>query len=227
MTVLDDTDWSHKAWMSKRDADLFEHVLLRQAEARPLLRVLEWGAGKSTRYFTNLLSQRGVLFHWVSLEYDRVFFEEDVAPHLPLLPAARVSRIERGGLIPEPQMLLRSRFPAVDFVLFDYGRLRPFLPEGGADRTVSMDDYVGLPATLGVAFDLVLVDGRKRRRCLLEAARVISDEGVAVLHDAQRPYYHCAFGAFPAHQSLGDILWVGARYGATLERVLSHAEAVQ
>ena len=50
--MLDDSNWSHKAWMSIPDADLFEQILLRKAaEGRGQLRVLEWGAGKSTRWY--------------------------------------------------------------------------------------------------------------------------------------------------------------------------------
>jgi hypothetical protein len=100
----------------------------------------------------------------------------------------------------------------VTAVVFDEGRIESI--EGSApaaDRLRDLDDYVALPGTLGRRFHAVLVDGRKRRRCLWEAATLLDDDGVALLHDAQRPYYHCAFAAFRSGHRIGDELWIGAQ----------------
>lgn len=45
-------------------------------------------------------------------------------------------------------------------------------------------------------FDLIFVDGRWRRRCLLTAAKRLAPGGVVVVHDAQREWYHPAFEKF-------------------------------
>jgi len=42
-------------------------------------------------------------------------------------------------------------------------------------------------------FDLVLVDGRERRRCILSALRTVKSGGILMLDNAERSYYHCAF----------------------------------
>jgi hypothetical protein len=55
-----------------------------------------------------------------------------------------------------------------------------------------------------------LSTGRKRRRCLLEAASLLEPGGVALLHDAQHPYYHPAFAAYRSGRRIGDELWIGA-----------------
>lgn len=225
MTVLDDSDWSHKAWMSKRDADLFEAIVQDRAK-RARLRVLEWGAGRSTHYFTRMLAELGTDFHWLSLEYDREFFDRDVLPQMGAMPNARATHVERGGPHPAPAAFLRAEKQAVDFVVYDYGKLQPFLADHAADRAVVMDDYVSFPSTLQRQFDVILVDGRKRRRCLLEGAKLVAPDGVVVIHDAQRTYYHCAFEAFRANQPAGDILWICAQMDTNaLERLVSHAEA--
>lgn len=63
-------DWSRKAWMSVRDADMLERVILRIAALRSPLRVLEWGAGKSTAYFARTLHEHGVTCEWTAIEHD-------------------------------------------------------------------------------------------------------------------------------------------------------------
>lgn len=72
-----------------------------------------------------------------------------------------------------------------------------------------MDDYVDYPLSLGRRFHFVFIDGRKRRRCLEVAAKLLAVGGVVVLHDAERQYYHCAFNHFTRHELVGDKLWRG------------------
>lgn len=94
---------------------------------------------------------------------------------------------------------------AADIVL-----LNPTTVDPREDRSLSMDDYVGYPATLGRKWDLIFVDGRHRRRCVLEAAQLLTPRGVVFLHDADRPQYQCAFSAFRDQQILpGTSFWEG------------------
>lgn len=44
----------------------------------------------------------------------------------------------------------------------------------------------------GMSFDIVIVDGRKRSECLRHAAAGVSERGVSVLDDAERPEYAAA-----------------------------------
>jgi predicted O-methyltransferase YrrM len=85
------------------------------------------------------------------------------------------------------------------------------VPDESTDavRANPMDDYVALPATLDRKFDFIFIDGRKRRRCLIAASKILSPGGVVVLHDAERPHYHCAFEHYIRHSRIGDKLWVG------------------
>lgn len=87
-----------------------------------------------------------------------------------------------------------------------------FEPPGGnpRDPACRMDEYVSFPSSLGMAFDVILVDGRKRRRCLLEAKRLLAPDGVVFLHDAHRKRYHCALGEFPDSCFLTRDLWRGS-----------------
>ncbi len=38
-------------------------------------------------------------------------------------------------------------------------------------------------------YDLIFIDGREREKCLVEAQRRLNVDGVAMIHDAERPQY--------------------------------------
>lgn len=73
-----------------------------------------------------------------------------------------------------------------------------------------MDAYVDYPFSLRRRHCIILVDGRKRRRCLKVASKMLALNGVVILHDARRQYYHCAFEEFARGSFIGDDLWIGA-----------------
>lgn len=80
------------------------------------------------------------------------------------------------------QAVSEADLEGVKVKLFDSGttELRP---------EFDFTDYINYPATLGQKFDFILVDGRCRRRCVLEAKELLTENGVLVLHDASRPWY--------------------------------------
>lgn len=135
-------------------------------------RVLEWGAGGSTRV---LLEEGATVERHVSIEHDRDWYEKVHA------------------LVSDPRLLLKHVPPD-----------RPMSEGSHAQRDIEAwaalaeDDasvlaaYVGFPRTLGIAFDLVLVDGRARCFCLREGFELLRPGGVIILHDAQRTQYHGA-----------------------------------
>lgn len=94
--------------------------------------------------------------------------------------------------------------PHVEVMLFDVGnrRLR--------QRHTDMTGYIKHPASLGRRFNVIIVDGRKRRRCLLEAKALLQPNGVVLLHDAQRHYYRCALRDYPHGCFLTPRLWRGS-----------------
>ncbi len=59
------------------------------------------------------------------------------------------------------------------------------------------------PPGLSGPYDLIFVDGRWRRRCLIAAAELLAPGGVVILHDAQRQYYHEPLGLY-AHRLWDD-----------------------
>jgi len=92
----------------------------------------------------------------------------------------------------------------VNLILFDVGNTEL------KQRSLPMNEYVSYPSTLEKKYDVIFVDGRKRRRCLLEAYKLLKSGGLVFLHDARRTYYHCAFSFYPDRRIL---LWTGLWQG--------------
>ena len=215
---------SPKAMMSFRDADLVEGVLLGAFASGPAAgsaagtprppQILEWGCGLSTLYYTRALAEHGE-FRWVTLEYDRAFFEQRVAPYLGLWSDVQVVKVSSAA---DVEAAVSDGLPprGVVALVFDAGSLTPAQNE--PDRYADLDAYVDAPARLGTPFDVVMVDGRKRRRCLIEASRLVAADGAVLLHDAHRAYYHGAFAEFAQSHRIGDDLWIGGHAGAELGR---------
>jgi hypothetical protein len=95
------------------------------------------------------------------------------------------------------------KWPMVTIKLFDYG-----VTDQETLWTMPMDEYVGYPATLGRQWHVILIDGRKRRRCLVEARRLLKPDGVVLLHDADREYYRAGMDGYSG-EFLTDTLWMG------------------
>lgn len=53
--------------------------------------------------------------------------------------------------------------------------------------------YVTVPLYLDRKFDLIFIDGRMRTDCIAIARQVLKDNGVVLVHDANRATYHQAF----------------------------------
>jgi hypothetical protein len=214
---------SEKAWMSIRDADLLELLLV--SHARRLgraIHVLEWGAGRSTLWYSALLDRQELLDSWLTIEHNREFFMQQLAPQFDSHPGRRYLLAE--DLLELKRQLELDAGSPLAAVVFNSGDLRPYESERAADRVVNLDDYVRFPSLLGRTFDLVLIDGRKRRRCLLEASQLLSEQGVTVLHDGWRTYYECAFHAYASGTHIGDELWAGAQHPLELSELLpAHA----
>ena len=168
-----------------------------------------------------MLAERGVCFHWLTLEYDRQFFDAVLAPELLARSDAILRYADEGSIARGPT---GDGLARVEAVCWNRTELRPFLPEHAADRDADLDDYVRYPASTGGRFDVMIVDGRKRRRCLMAAADLMGPDTVVLLHDAWHPHYHCALGRYAASRFLGDELWIGAQSAARLDQIVEGRE---
>ena len=65
------------------------------------------------------------------------------------------------------------------------------------------DTYVNYPEQFG-QFDFILVDGIRRENCIRKAHDLLSENGLLVVHDSNRNYYHDLIKTFPNWMILED-----------------------
>lgn len=219
--------------MSVRDADLYEALLHRLVDLRGRrLRVVEWGAGRSTLWYTRFLDDLGATYTWLSVEHHREFVDQEVRPALEGTDAVVVEHGAGAGALEESvrrvSEVIRER-EAVDASVvvvasFDHGILRPDLPGHELDRTADLSDYVALPLRVAEATsaraDVAVIDGRHRRRCLLTAVDTVAPDGYVLQHDAWRVHYQCAWDSWRSGRRFGDEWWIGSQLDTDFTDVL-------
>lgn len=143
-----------------------ENLLTEQSNNNEIVRVLEWGSGRSTIYFSNWLKRKGITFRWIAIE-NFIPWHEQVSAMIDSNDLAGVTTcVLKSGTCEE----------------------RKYVQED-----MDLSAYVNYPSTLGLKFNLILIDGRRRRECLETASRLVAGNGVVVLHDAERPEHESAF----------------------------------
>ena len=180
-------------WMKSKEFDIIKEILLRLDPAE----CFEWGSGMSTLVFPRLA---GRLQSWTSIEHNKEWFEF-------------ISRKNQ-----EPKVTLELVLPDnQDFKIHD-GKSK-VLVEGSYD---DFRTYVDYPRTLNRLFDFIFIDGRARRFCLRTAFDLIKDNGVVVVHDANRDDYFVDLPPFKSVLKLNDYrkrrklggIWVGRKAGS-------------
>ncbi len=134
-------------------------ALLLRGFSNPL-QAFEWGSGASTLYYGSRLPFGSF---WQSVEHDAEWHQH-TAQEAARWDAHRIA----------------VRHVPPDRIWHDTG-------DDGDYATFR--NYVLFPTTLGRQFDLILVDGRARVACMAVGWELLQDDGVMILHDAERPEY--------------------------------------
>lgn len=146
-------------WMKTKELDILSELLDKLQPAY----CFEWGSGYSSLYFPSKLHS---LKLWYALEHNQKWFE-----HISVL---------------NTNELVKMKFiPPINFEIVK-SKGYTWQKEGTYDQ---FKDYVDYPATLLVKFDFMFIDGRARTACLKQAYDLLSEDGVVVLHDANRENY--------------------------------------
>lgn len=178
-------------YMPIADIRALETVLL-ELPAHRRLRIFEYGSGGSSIHFPRFLRERGLCFIWFSLEHDPEWADwvcrglekhalHDVHLLLTTVPHVAPARLNRTA---------HRRNMVKDGRRFDYGA------------------YTETPGRIFRGYDLILVDGRDRKRCLETAIPLLRPGGFVAFHDAQRDYYRCALERHPEGTFRTPKLWV-------------------
>lgn len=197
---------------TSRDRKIFKRVFKQYAGKK--LRVFEWGSGRSTTYYSRYLASIGSDFEWHAIDNSQKWRD-------------RVAQLVNRYCLQNRVHLYLSEFSRITGLVKREGKI----PEGICIPAVT--DYVEYPRRVRgeEGFDIIIVDGRFRRRCLLVAAEVLAPEGLVLLHDAQRIHYHSSlalykFGRFFDTGNLPGSktkikTWIGTRDPARTPDILS------
>jgi len=174
-------------WMRYREINFIIDLL---TNIKPRL-CLEWGAGASTMFFTKYISSDA---KWFSIEHDEQW-------------AAKVAEENCN-----PNISISFQAPNHESIpgMYTCGSYN----EENDGTYTDFQDYIEYPGKYA-PFDFILVDGRVRKQCVIKSSELLAEDGIVLLHDANRSYYHDAFkhykqGALFADQrnSSGGI-WIG------------------
>lgn len=92
-----------------------------------------------------------------------------------------------------------SNLHSIEYDVDYYAYVKKRLAEGGDDYYPVNYVYSGLPNYLFCKrfpdefFDVVLVDGRRRKNSIIHSIPKLKPGGLLLLDDSQRQYYHCVF----------------------------------
>jgi hypothetical protein len=178
-------EWRRLPAQNASEIALFKGLLTTAGAGQ--LRVFEWGTGNSTIFYPKFLRTAGVPFEWFAVDNSQAWHQ-------------RGSRETRKAGLDHNVHLFCREFPAF-WDLPGYSPEQPVPPVDEASKE-AVRDYVEMPREVGGRFNVILADGRYRRRCLLVARDVLAPEGTVVLHDAQRLHYHLSLTAFPRVESV-------------------------
>ena len=160
--------------MTDREIRVIKKILKQLAPQQPLT-IFEYGSGHSTVYSADYLSSRGISFTWTAIDNDQRW-------------ADKVKKDIRAKNLADQVTVFSEDF-------LPYWKKKNWQSDkkiDGADFSPAVKaefDYITKPNELGKKYDLIIVDGRFRRRCLEVTAQCLKPGGLVFLHDAERQYY--------------------------------------
>ena len=193
--------------MQDSEICLMKGLIVALSKKRDKLNIFEWGSGKSTVYFSGFLFSQQIPFSWNSGEHNRYWHNQLTNNYF--------------------NRTFKQLKPYVTVYLEEIKSHSDFknVPKSKINK------YVNLPMKAGLKFDLMLVDGRYRRLCILNAKKYLSNDGILVLLEAEREHYHCALDGYD-FQTFIDVgytwfnkekkLWIASMNEDTLEYILDY-----
>ena len=146
-----------------------------------VVRVWEWGAGRSTIYYPKFLQSLGKDFEWHAVDNSSDWY-------------AKCKKNLEGTSFSDRVHMYCREFSAF-WQLPDYADSDP-VPPVSFNESSAVTEYINLPADIGGQFDVIIIDGRYRRRCLLMARNLLAPGGTVYLHDAQKEWYHPSLSSY-------------------------------
>ena len=180
------------------------------------IKIFEWGSGFSTIYYAGYLHKKGATFEWHSIDNNESWHK------------MIKSILKKKGVQPYVKLYLEEFLPFWEKP--GWGIIPPpcgaFLPKSENEKA-----YINFPMMLKENFDIVIIDARFRRHCIQTAKKVVSPNGIIVMHDAQKEHYHVGLddfqyskfyqsGSWYPFQRISNEIWVGSIGNSKIFEVL-------
>lgn len=161
--------------MTMKEIGIYKKILMSFPAGQPI-RIFEYGMGFSTLYFAEFLREQRRKFYIDSIDNNRQWYQ-------------KVGRmVDDRGLKEAVTLHLKEFVPFWEKPGWDWNAMPScgqFAPQEKAEI-----DYIEWPLRLQKSYDVVVIDARFRRRCLMAALRSVNPQGFVILHDAQKLHYH-------------------------------------
>lgn len=162
------------------------------------VRILEWGSGYSTIYYSKYLNSLKIDFEWYGIENSRKWYDKVLG------------QLKKHKLTDKVHLYLFEFTPFWQKPNWDWDDP---IHVGFDPHEDNEKKYISFPNTLGIKFDIIIVDARFRRRCLIEAQEMLAPKGFVILHDAQKTQYQSPLSLYKFGKCTdsGYLYYSGAR----------------
>jgi hypothetical protein len=151
-------------WMN--EIKYIEKLLINLSTKNGKIKILEWGAGNSSIYFSLFMNAMNIQYEWHSIENYIPWYNNVI------------------------EFIKKNNLQKNTFCHLKSGTNEKNKQK---QEKMRLDDYLNYPTFMDIGFDLILIDGRLRDECLTIASKILKQSGYVVLHDAERKQYHKGF----------------------------------
>ena len=165
--------------VDKSDMAVVKNLLVEMSLTRDRIKILEYGTGYSAIYYPIFMEKEGINYKWHSVEHDKIWSQK------------------------------------IDKLIVDYAvnskvwlcevPLRNLRKCGNHSSKIR---YARYPELIEGKFDLIYVDGRIRNRCLNVCKNYLKEDGVILLDNADRKFYHQSLKQFNG-EFIKPYIWRG------------------
>lgn len=177
---------------TRKEICLFKKIFDFVIAAHESINIFEWGSGHSSIYYSKYFKKSKATFCWHSIDNNLGWHE-------------KVKNMVRQEDLESVTELYIKEFPPF-WKKPGWGEIPPLCGKF-APRLDEEIAYTQFPIELGIKFNVVIIDARFRKRCLQTARRVLAEDGIVIMHDAQKLHYHEGTEQYPYHAFLPTGSW--------------------
>ena len=160
------------------DILIFQKLLVIASKRFVHLEILEWGCGGSTVYYPAYLDKLDIKYNWLSIEHHAGWHR-------------KIS-----GLINSRTQVKLFQVPS------------RYIRKCETESNPIKQAYIEYPLTLDKKYSLIYIDGRFRMKCLKTALKVLDDNGIIFIDNADYPHYQESLNGIADGKFIKPHLWM-------------------